>query len=189
MTCFLHCVVFGNLSNLSLHLRVQSPSLVALFFYPFCINFLLSFVVQPQSEPFIQPHIYRPRNGPVSVPQPNLFPGGRSSSSSQEWQGTLALAGNGGGASRYIEFVTSIDLFLTFKRGNSKKVREPLLQTINSFFFTGIWQKYALEWHLENTYLYQSQKYTLLWYVNLQAVQLDTFGFIFVSIRIMLKYD
>lgn len=81
-------------------LCLHFPSLCYLIYIHPVVTFLL-FVAHLQSEPLLQPYIYRPGNGPLSVPQPDLFPGGRSSSSSQRWQGALALVGHGSGASRY----------------------------------------------------------------------------------------
>lgn len=102
------CVIFGNLFTLLLYIGPFSI-LSCLIFYPSCSNILFSFVAHLQSEPFLQPHVYRPRNVPVSVPQPDLIPGGRRSSSSQRWQRTLALVGDGGGPSRYAQFVCGTD--------------------------------------------------------------------------------
>lgn len=68
--------------------------------FSICGNILFSLVDHLQSKPFLQPYIYRYRNGPVSVPWPDIFPGGHGCSSSQRWQGTLALVGDGGGVSR-----------------------------------------------------------------------------------------
>lgn len=54
-----------------------------------------------QSEPFVQLDIYRPRDGPVSDPQPKQLKDSSGSSSSQRRQGALALVSHGGGVSRY----------------------------------------------------------------------------------------
>lgn len=88
-------VIFGNSFNLLLDL---GPFF---FLSLYRVNMLFSSIAHLQSKPFLQPYFHRPRNGPVPVPQPDVFPGGRRSSSSQKWPGSLAVVGDDSGASRY----------------------------------------------------------------------------------------